>query len=645
MIRMILRFILFIIFSFKLPWLKEFSFFTLSNAKEMKEIKILMREPDIPSKLDIEKWKINYESLINNYFIEKYLGDYDDVTIIIDYYSLPQVVSNSNSEYLKTTQFILYAIENILYDILIFDESFIFNDVSLIQSYNLSLYHEYQQFSSKFLLDLSEYFDKKLLEFHDPKLLSYGYLGKKLYALPYEIDYDLLYYRKENKNIQSIIKQMEMIDWNKLMTLMKEQKPDALPFQMSLATSEDLLNFFLEYTSNYHYLDKSYNKKYYKIFYNKNNNNEDSSDVLTSFRNFITKSCSGKEELNDVLFTSQDDIFIHFQNNETIFFKGKASYHSILENYSYTLPPKNITSLYTKYIAINRYSKVNVETLIEVLEELTSKQFQNIKSEYFGNIPTFDISKRRFDMIIRGYCEKQRTICDHIKNMKPIYIRDIFKNGVTPPFFEILLFIPDSIRTYLVKGDPTLPITYLKNTFEVISSDMGIYGILSITFIYMISFGFIILMGFVKKYKHRPYLNVILPRYCILIIIGCVYNMIKNLLLLPPYTDLSIKFYYVVDSLIFNVINFSFFIIIYHIYHIYKSKSFLTENFGHKDLCKIFTAMNIIIFIYKYIIVRTNEFYFLSYQNISNHRIVSWNFNDKNIYDCVDKIYYNIIVS
>jgi len=602
-----------------------------------------MKEPDMPSTINIYEWADDYEELINSYFIEKNMNNpkLNNVKFSFDFYPNTPANSSYNLEYYENYQYIISSLMNETYDIMILDERVLFSEVTFLETEYFEHYMGHPRPSRDLLDNLSKSIDIEKLSFHDPKTLKDGYIDDQLYALPYEIDYDLLYYiNDDNPKIKKLVSEMKNLNWDDFVHTLKDE-PQSYPLEISIAYDDDILNFFIEYSSCLYNLAEEYDKKYYKVFYN-----ETGEELINSFRDLVLYYTDDFPE--NSLYVSQDDIFLDFINGETTFFKGKASFNltvNLIPDISSTLPPKHVSAKYKKYLVVNKNSQVDHDLLIDIILELTSKDMQLFRAKHFGSIPTFDFSKVNEDSDIKSYCLNHPKICNDIKEMKPLYIRDIFRTKYSSSFFEVEYVLPDSFRLYISYNDMDYLLLVFKNIYELVTSNMGAYGVLSYIVIGIFSIGFLILAYLVYKYREHPYLKVVSPSFCICIIIGCIFQIIKILTDLPPYFLAKAKAYFISDTIGANLIYLPMVVVTYRIYRIFQSKSYLSKSLTDKRLFKIIILIMTLSLIYKTFVLFTSEFYYITFGNIWSSRFPLWLFSNFEIYDTLDSIYCYVLFS
>ncbi|OUM56916.1 hypothetical protein PIROE2DRAFT_65300, partial [Piromyces sp. E2] len=305
------------------------------------------------------------------------------------------------TENLQPEEYQIFYEEDGSFDLMIIDERSLFVDISFMETYYMELGFGRNP-SKQHILNLSKYIDPELLKFHDPKILKDGYINDDLYALPYETDFDLLYYRPKDTISQNLVKKMESVNWDEMVYQIMEI--DNYPLEMAISHDNDLFNFFFEYTSNKYNLTKAYDPNYFKVFYN-----DTANDIFDSFFNVVATYTNNT--IDSALFLPYEDALLNFINGESIFFRGKASHHHLFSslsddtmenteeintesNFSFasTLPPKYISAKFNKYLIVNKHSEVDKDLLIDVALELTSKNMQLYRANNLGNIPTFDFS-------------------------------------------------------------------------------------------------------------------------------------------------------------------------------------------------------------------------------------------------------------
>ncbi|KAG4086778.1 hypothetical protein H8356DRAFT_961963, partial [Neocallimastix lanati (nom. inval.)] len=606
-------------------------------------INILMKQPDMPESINAEKWEENYNTLINNFLSEEYKNNNtggDSIEVLFSFYKYRPVNEVKSSEYLNFIQDGIEAWMNSKYDMAIIDDRILFSDDALIESLYV-IDNLYTRIPTKdYILNLSDYIEQKDIEHHVSNIRKHTYFKEDLYALPYERDFDLLYFNMENEISKTIIESMKFITWDDLLVLMKEKSWNSL--NIALGDEDDQLNFFFEYINSKFNLSLETTQDYYNQLYN----DKKSKEILNSFRDFSLSMTSNN--LNRTLSVSLDNAYRAFLNNDALFFKGKASHYHFINNLNsinISLPPKYYSAVTEKYLVLNKYSKVNPKLLVDIALKLTSLKMQLLRANYFGSIPTFDISPKNSNTNIKSFCDKYSEICDTLERIHPIYLKDIFKSEYSVPFFETRFLLPSFIRRFLRNNDIESLQFALKSIKELITTNLGIYDsyIYIIVLIYVIFSFFIIAMTY--KYRNHPYLKVISPMFCILMIIGFIMNMLSLILLfLPPYSITKCKISILYETLNPSLIYIPIFAVTYRLYRVFKSQTVYTRSLTNKNLYIAITFVFLIVIIYKIILMFTNQFYYISYGSIGDYRYPQCFYDGYELHDSIDEFFFISII-
>jgi len=614
-----------------------------------KRIKICIKQFDMPGTISSGEWENKYKTVLNDYFAEKtknneYLKDY---TLDIYFYPYSPVNIRGLSVPKYYINDLSYKLRKREYDMVILDERILFSEMALMESdltfASTGLYYP----SFDLLHDLTDYIDMKDLEFHDPKCKSFGIYKDRIVGIPYEFDFDVLYYHHTKNSMidedtQLLLDYMKSNSWKDLISQMNK---NSQPLQLPLGDDNDLLNFFVEYSYNQYNLSSEFDPDYIKLFYN-----DTSNTFFTNLRDSINTYTD--YEVKNSIIQTLDDAFYEYMKKQTTFFKAKAS-HNILFKYlnvnstelPLSLPPMNQSVTTHKYIVANRFSNIHPKLLAEVALILTDKKMQLLRAENLGSIPTFDFSKKDSDRDMKNYCEDNPVICDAMDRAEKLYIRNIFKSKNMIPFIEIECLLPVKIKNYFISND----IEYIKNAFtnmnEFITSNLGFYGTLSCVVTVLVITIFFVIMFITNRLKEHPYIKVISPDFCNLIILGCIFNLVKILKYIPPYSITKIKIFLVLETLGTNLIFVPMFAVSYRIFHILKTRSLISINLYNKRLLTgVLVAISISV-IYCLSIMLTNNFYYDCYGSINEPRLPLGGYDNYYILNKIYKIYLYFIVS
>eukprot|EP00833_Pecoramyces_ruminatium_P008112 jgi/Orpsp1_1/1182144/evm.model.c7180000080068.1 len=442
---------------------------TLLNVVSSLEtpIKILINSNEL--NLDYENLK-SYESTLNNYFNNSNFN-YKNFSL---YYYDQGLTSCKNS--------LIKEWKNGEYDMMILDDQLLFSEKALFESKKIMEEFKTRKPTEDYLLNLSNLIKDNDLSFNNPRVLKDGYWDENLYAIPYEINFDVLYY-KNTSSLKNIFNNIKSLTWDDFLASFKSEiieKENKIIINMR--NYDELLKGFVEYINNFYEFSSEYSPEFYKLFYN-----EKADNLFSSFRNFTLNYTNFNNATNIC-----GDYSTNFYKNNLHFIKEKISNYknvypdpSTSEEISISLPPKNISILSELYVVINKYSKVDINILIETSIQLNSKYFQIYKAEHFGSIPTFDISQKDHDTEIKFYCSKYTDICNIIENIQPIYMKDVFKSKYSRPYFEIKNSLPYYLESFIENNERNI-INIFENIFELKTTNMikkDIYSYLIICFI------------------------------------------------------------------------------------------------------------------------------------------------------------------
>jgi len=522
---------------------------------------------------------------------------------------------------------IVNHLKNVDYDIMALDDQFLFNDIS-----NIASSYVENTFSTKkihdYYLDLTNEISKDVLAFHHPEALNGGYFDGKLYALPYEVDYTVLYSTNNNSTAN-------YTTWDDLLSL-KPQLGHQRILTLPLGDNDELLNTLIEYTSNKYDISnkKGGNNDNFEIFYN-----EKSKELYSSFSNFLGK-VSIPSTLNDTLEFTQDKAYNSFLNNESLLYRGKISQLKTIKDgsknqtISLILPPGNKSMMYRQYLVINKNSKVNKDKLIQIAKKLTSKKLQLFRSLQFGNIPTFDFSKRENDYTIDLYCKTNEDLCNLTKNIDSIQVKDVFNNPPNgAPYMEARLLLPEMIKSYLNTNNDEIVVQGFDNTKNLVmnTSLAKKYNyLLIVMFALMAIFviGAFVIIYLLHKYKNHPNIEIYSPGYCSIIIIGFVLGIVSPLFLYFTNTIWECEVFYIYNIIYTNLIILPMVAIVLRNYYHHSNKRLIT-----------FIILWLLLMIGVGIgVLFLSKTYILSIGSISNYRFPSCGIDGNIIYSIIDSI-------
>eukprot|EP00833_Pecoramyces_ruminatium_P012725 jgi/Orpsp1_1/1186757/evm.model.d7180000053072.1 len=531
---------------------------------------------------------------------------------------------------------------NPIYDMMILDERFLFSDSSMIENNIIEGFLKSRKIHRIFR-DLTDYIKLEDLDHHDDRILNDAYHENHLYGIPYELDFDVIYHHKNDKNMTNIPSFQDMT-WDDFLSVTKSSlDPSVSLLNLAYGDDDELLNFFIEYTNtHYDMLEETRMKDpfYFNLFYN-----ETSETLYRSLQSFVYDLIGPKKNRDEALNTFVDSSYTSFINKESVFFKGKASYHSFQDkSIIFNLPPKDYSVVNEKYLVLNKNSLIETETLVKVALQLTSKEMQLYRAEKLGMIPTIDFSKNDTDIIT--FCESHGELCDSVKKMKKIRIKDIFKvNDYSAPFMEVRLTLPIFIDNLLRKNDIESLKLGCRNIVEARMIDFKnmINPSIVVLLIFMIicAIASLLIMLKVFKYRNHPYLKLISPNLSNIIIFGFTLSIFTPLTNIQNSSIERCKYAYVYGSISSNLILFPMLLVTYRIYAIYTNQS--QVNIGKKlSNNRLLIAVMISLFLVcssTIYIVFTKEFYISTTGSIASYRYPVCNHEENIIHAAFEMIY------
>jgi len=455
-------------------------YFNKINAQNKKVINILLSKPEINESRYLE----NYNQIVKEYFSKKgSLLNYDlnfsfcepvaeDGKDIIEDYKHPMFFSTNfvlDEDYPKNFNCTIRELKESNFDMMVLDNNFIYSDDSFVKSIYLNGKYLIRRITD-YYEDLNYYNIKKEdIQHHDEDILNNGHFKdprfseKRFFGLPYERDFNVLYYHSKYDGIKNILMEDESIlnDANNMYSNYLTQEGI---LSIGLKDNDVMLSSFGEYISSKYGIPKENDIKSFEIFYNKDQNRK-LDELFFSFRNYTLKYTG--QNINKTLDTTPEQAYNAFINNEKFFFKGKAShYKRLVENPNITIfansLPNSYSTLIEKFLVINYNSEKPKEDLLNIALQLTSPEIQLYRAEVLGTIPTFDLKNNNKDEFSNAYCLKNSILCNIFKDMKPIHVNKFFKkNKNSANFMETRLVVPPAVKEGLIRNNDTI----LEETF------------------------------------------------------------------------------------------------------------------------------------------------------------------------------------
>ncbi|OUM57649.1 hypothetical protein PIROE2DRAFT_64881 [Piromyces sp. E2] len=648
-----------------------FQWFATAYAKST-TIKILIKKPDeIETRFFNEKFEV-----IKQKYRELAQNDPKTRDTELEFIYCPctkQLESNIftvfQNKFMKDKDYLNYLtcisdhIKNRKCDMLILDDKIIFGDDALIENYAINRLFGYKRVRSNFL-ELDKYIDQKEYSFHDREIFEDGSMNGTVYGFPFEIDFDLIYYHKESAHLNRLSRNTtvwdDFLDMEKLKIGLNQNQLNPKwkgPISLSLGDKGELLSIFIEYTGY------EFGKTYVR------NNTVSIGSFLGSeqhfinFKKFIMKTTGASDEdMKDLLNVHVDAAYDAFLNGEYPLYVGKASYYKYIRtnNNDGVLPllmPMGVTVMTEKYVIVNKNSRLDMEMLAKAAKILSSMEMQNYKIEKLGSLPTFGIHEK--NNVYKGtdnetknsqlHCPINQDVCNTLKFLYTISIKHRFFNQQSSSsLMEVRDILPQALMKFLLDNDAETVVKTFKNNIVLnnYSNDYWdlpfilLYG----SFLVLIVFALVIIT-LVYRYRNHPYLKMISPRICILVILGFVATTVS----IPFYGHFSsvdiCKVGFILGIIIRDMVFLPMFIIVYRIYYIYTNES--KVNFGKKlNDRRLFCYIGFIMFInisIGVIIVIFKDFYIINVNCNQRHYFRS-EFEGSDIYSCIYLLYYLIII-
>jgi len=355
---------------------------------------------------------------------------------------------------------------------------------------------------------------------------------------------------------------------------------------VGLGNNFELLNIFTEYIRYNKYIP--YDEKSIFFFNFLWNDEKLKKQFYEKFREHIIHS-TGKN-INENLLVSTEEAYQKFIKKEKLFLRGKTSYYQYFKNQNITVSykglPDDISVLNKKYLVINKNTKKDIKTLVNVALQLTSEEMQLYRLNHFSTIPTFDLNEYHSEGF-NAYCQINSDFCHLIKKIKSFDITKIFtRYQYSGNFMETNLIVPSYLNDYLKTNNYTntnIKLTNILNTYLYSLSEMYkldchllIQDIITTTVLIVL----VIVIFLVYLNRKHPYLKAISPFLSILTIIGMTMNIAITKLMLYSHNELMCRLIYILKYFVLNLVYLPMFAIIFRIYYIYTNIS--KVNFGKK---------------------------------------------------------------
>jgi len=597
------------------------------NSKNV--IKVLIEKPTIADDQYIQ----NYNQLINQYFTSKNIDYEIDFSYCVpdpaDGMGLSFLYQSTNLfsvdvEYAKSYNCTLRELKSANYDMMIVDDKFLFSDESYIKNTIME-----SMFLFNKLTDFYVSYDKIKKEdiaHHDADIIKDGKLDDKLYGLPYEFDFDLLYYQEEGLKDLLSTKIENLSGLNNLGS-------DGI-LDIGLMDNDELINIFYEFIRYQYNLPKENDPKSYDSLYGK-----DSSKIYDSFREYIVKMTG--ENTEKTLSTSVLDAFNSFVNGDKKLFKGKASYYNDIKaknaNALVNSLPEGLSVISEKYLVINKNSNNPIDQLVEVALQLTSSDMQLYRAKQLGSIPTFNF-KNKSDGLVSSYCGENSAICSMIDQLNPIRItKALRKNRYSAYYLESRLVLPLSLRQSLSSKDNVIIDYTFSNILDIWNNSMQTLQLSPLIVVMMamnglsfITVGYLLIV-ILKVYRNRkhPYIKAMSPQLTNITIFGMAIKIVYQYLLNAIRTNYLCRLNVVINFFMEFLIYTPLLAIIFRIYYIYTNVTNMSagKKLHDKRLIRYILLILVLAFLAIHGITYFDDFYLVTTGSIALTRAITCTYN------------------
>ncbi|KAL6625937.1 hypothetical protein U3516DRAFT_622743 [Neocallimastix sp. 'constans'] len=598
------------------------------NAREL--YNILINKPNIGE----GQYLSYYNDITNRYFI---LNNITDVEVKFSYcnidpedgkslvdlyksYDSPFLVDKEYAAYFNCT---LRELKQSNFDLMVLDERVLFSDNSYIDNTILQTEFSYHRLTDYLIsFDVKE---EETIKFHDANILKDGYFEtENLYGLPYELDFDILYYH----NMASNLKDALNVQINDLQNVGNENVSGVV--SVGFSDNDELLNFFGEFI-RYQYNDiKESDPSTYNLLYLKK-------ELVQSLRNYLI-SITGTD-LDKTLSTSVEEAFNSFMEGKKPLYKGKASFYKSLKekpnnDIQVRALPENKSALTEKYIVMNRNSLKSKELLEKMALQLTSKEMQHYRAIQLGTIPTFNFEIQNEE--VKAYCQTNMEICNLLRSLDPIRIRNVFKKSkFSASFLEDRLVLPLALKQSLVLPNNDILRKTFMNIIDVWNQSftdkemefdfsMIMFMVLNV-FTIAVAIYFVVIFIMVYRNRNHPYIKAMSPFLTNFTIFGIIVRILYPYSYNLVTTRFLCRMSSVLNFLVNNLVYLPLFAIILRIYLIFtnaSSYSYSRHLHDRKLILYIIIALIISIGVY-YEISSFDEFNLTTAGSISINRLMT----------------------
>ncbi|ORX78130.1 hypothetical protein BCR32DRAFT_270245 [Anaeromyces robustus] len=605
------------------------------NTKEV--INILINPPNIST--ENEQYLNNYNEQINQYLVSKNIDfgvnfsycvpEPTDGESVFYFYQSANTFFSVDTEFARNFNCTLRELKSSNYDMMILDDRFLFSDDSYITNTILESLFGFDEITNFYVNYNNDHkIKKETLSHHSANILKDGTtVDNKLYGLPYEFDFDVLYYYPEATEIKDLLSKVQNLEgWKNL-------DPSGV-LSVGLGNNDEIINFFAEFVRYQYDIPKEEDPSTYNKLYDRKSN-----DLFNLFRDYVTKLMGNNMEKS--LSISNLEAYNSFMNGEKRIYKGKASDHHYFKNNNQNVTiladslPGGKSVVSEKYLVINKNSQKPIDQLVQFAIELTSPEIQIYRSEQFGTLPTFDLKNLSNNDFANAYCSGENSgICTLYEQLKPILITKVLKKSrYSANYLESRLVLPISLRNTLTSKDNNVIIKTFSNLLDIWNDSLETFKLNPITALLMglnsLSFFTVIYLFWIiyKVYRNRkhPYIKAMSPYLTNITIIGIALKIIYPYTLNYIRTNYLCRMNVVINFFIDNLIYTPLFAIIFRIYYIYTNVTNMScgKKLHDKRIIRYIILILFLTFMAFYILTAWDHFILITTGSIALTRTIT----------------------
>jgi ABC-type glycerol-3-phosphate transport system substrate-binding protein len=117
------------------------------------------------------------------------------------------------------------------FDFMVMDDRIFFDDIGIMSATYVPYYVNIDYPSLTLLMDYKDYINDEEMDFHNPKQYKEGKYDGHIYGLPFDIDFEGLYYHNDDEKAISIVENIGYKTWDDLVDELKS--PPSAPLKIA----------------------------------------------------------------------------------------------------------------------------------------------------------------------------------------------------------------------------------------------------------------------------------------------------------------------------------------------------------------------------------------------------------------------------